>query len=380
MIEHFEELDSSVLEQITEQHNELKLKSATDKVRRYFDDLQDVQYSGDLARLEYIAGKWYIDENEITDIKGWLLYGCKYSNFSSERGYFKKYFNLKETEISSWLDAFIAIQNIVRPDTKDAYWYDNYIVKEAKKPGDIKPLAYPLNNKELKLIHELLFYKGDKRKITILSGIGGSGKSTFGNLVQQLFSNDIAAIDLDSIKNRFTLSLALRHKLIYGDDLQNMPLEGSFFKTITSGALMSVEQKYQDAQSIKPQSALLFNCNKPPHIDISDTGMLRRIVYYYKNTKIADTDIDDPNLVNKKYTTDELINIARAAYQIDMKNWFKDFEEETHDLLSKYNSVRLFKTTNYAIYKQEAIDNGYKPYSRQNWEIIHETFDEWGVL
>lgn len=319
-------------------------------------------YHGDPYYLERRCGKWYMKKQELKDVKRWLAQdGAKFPTARS---------------VTEFIDMF----NIKYHDP-EAEWYPMPIIAEARRQLEtigLQPMAFPLNEKQLIIINELLHHNSERA--FILTGIGGSGKSTFANIICQVFDNDRSSCSLSDLSNRFKLETALSHRLIYSDELNSEDLNNGIIKMLISNQKITVEQKNQVPYDTRCQSAFIWSCNNRPRIDLSDTGMLRRFVYYSMNKKIPNP---DPNFKSRKYTHEELVNFVAHALSVDMTDWFKKFELETHYYLLKDNPVFMFRKcvdgskSTYCQYSEKCKDNGYKPVAMMKWQSIMELIVEW---
>lgn len=321
-------------------------------------------YHDDPYYLERRCGKWYVKKKEIKDVKRWL--STNNMMFPNARS------------ITEFIDMF----NIKYHDI-EADWYPLPIIAEANKQIQEKgllPLAFPLTKKQLMIINELISHRSERA--FILTGIGGSGKSTFANIIIQVFDNDRSSCSLSDLNNRFKLETALTHRLIYSDELNSEDLNNGVIKMLVSNQVVTVEQKNQTPYDTRCQSAFIWSCNQRPRIDLSDTGMLRRFVYYPMNKKIKNP---NPLYKDKKYTREDLVNIVAHALCLDMTDWFQNFEFETHYYLLKDNPVFMYrKLTNgdnstYCQYRANCIDNGYKPVALMKWQSIIDLIKEWDL-
>lgn len=322
-------------------------------------------YHNDPYYLERRCGKWYVKKKEIKNIKQWLATdGRKFPNARS---------------ITEFIDMF----NIKYHDA-DADWYPMPIIEEARKQIEtvgLKPLAFPLSEKQLIIINVLLFHRSEIA--FILTGVGGSGKSTYANIVCQIHDNDRSSCSLSDLGNRFKLETALTHRLIYSDELNSEELNNSVIKTLISNQVITVEQKNQVPYDTRCQSAFIWSCNQRPRIDLSDTGMLRRFVYLSMNEKIPNP---NPEFKDKKYSHEDLVNFVAHALCVDMTDWFKKFELETHYYLLRDNPVYMFRKlqngekTTYCQYAEKCKDNGYKPVALMKWQAIMDLITEWDMF
>lgn len=312
-------------------------------------------YSSTNGKLRFISGKWFYNEEEIRDIRKYMLV----SNYA---------------ESMHELDDIIDMYKILYGES--GVWPELPIVSEARKLKDLKPLCYPLNLKQLKIINYLL--RHDEEIFFILTGVGGSGKSTFGNIICKIFDNDTASLNLSDLSEDFKLATGINKRLIYSTEINSDEINNGVLKQLFSNEEITVNPKFQSPYKARCQSAFFFNCNKNPRLDLSDTGMLRRILYYSMNEKIQNP---DPTLNKKNWGHADLVNIVAHALQVDMTDWKKDFEEETRLNLIKDNSVYRFKdVSKYSEYVEKCKDEGLKPFSKPNWDLVRELLIEWNFI
>lgn len=259
-------------------------------------------------------------------------------------------------------------------------WPELDIVKDAKIAPLPDKLAFPLTEKQLIILNRIFFHPNDEIMF-ITTGIGGSGKSTFLNIIKQIFDNDVSPCSLSDLTNEFNVAEAVKHRIIASDELAKGELNLPIIKQLVSKQMIHVNPKNRTPYEVKSQSVLFFCCNKAPRIDVTDTGVLRRIVYYEMNTKIKNP---NPLLRDKLFTKDDLLGFLTTAYKFEKtwktKDWFSYFEQETHKYLMKDNSVYICKySEDYFDYSNACRNKGLKPYSEPIWEQIRELFKEWEV-
>lgn len=310
------------------------------------------------GNLRFISGKWFIGSKELKNIQKWIV--CK--NFCD---------NIYE------LNNVIEMYKIMYGTS--GKWFDLPIVSEAQElinQNKLKKLCYPLSLKQLKIINYLI--RHDEEVFFILTGVGGSGKSTFANIICQIFDNDTASLSLSDLSNDFLLASGIDKRLIYSTEINSDDINNGNLKRLFSNEELTINPKHQQPFKARCQSAFFFNCNKNPRLDLCDTGMLRRILYYDMNVKIKNP---DPTLNKMVWTHDALVNIVAHALQVDMTNWKDDFKDETRLNLVKDNSVYRFRTAkNYREYETACLNDRLKPFSKPNWENIRDLLDEWGML
>lgn len=319
------------------------------------------------SNVRFISGKWFDkDDNEIKLINRYIA---------------KVTGKFNPKDITNIMDSFIMIYGDM-----SGSWCKLPIVRKALELGELKKdtkLPFDLDEKQLIIINRLLFHPEDEIMF-ICTGVGGSGKSTFLNIVKQLFDNDVSAATLTDLGNSFIVAQAIEHRLIASDELAKGELNNANLKTLISKQQVTANHKGRIPYDVRSQSALFFCCNNPPKIDITDTGILRRIVYYSRNTKIENP---DKSLNKREYKQDELLTIARVALSynsLENDSWFDYFKEETHKNLISNNSVYIYFNSDdynesYSSYKIYCLDKNLKPYSEPTYESILELIKEWNT-
>lgn len=286
-------------------------------------------------------------------------------------GKIKCSYDLERTEIDSIID------NLYTTNVND-WWPELPIVKKARElkalPKDTK-LPFELDEKQLIIINRLLFHVRDGNNLFITTGIGGSGKSTFLNIVKQLFDNDVSPASISELGNEFTRAEAVKSRLIASDELSAGELNNASLKSMSDHNDIYCNPKGTKGYAAKCQSQFIWSCNKVPKIDVQDSGMLRRIIFYERNTKIQNP---DPTLSKKLYTEEQLLTFARVALAYEDEHWYSVFTEETHRLLMKDNPIYLCPAATYQDFVEIARSKGFRgQYSEPNWVEISNLFDEW---
>ena len=326
------------------------------------------------SNIEFISGKYFYQNEEIKNIDKYI--GKIYYNYAH------RFINDRDL---NYMKNGIINNPIAEEKEK---WPRPKIIDEAlelyAQGYRPKKCPFPLEDKQLIILYILLFHP-EQEVFFITTGIGGSGKSTFLNIIKQLFDNDVSATPLGNLGDPFILAEALKHRLIASDELGSGEVSLPIVKTIVSKQYIQVNEKYGATYTTLAQSALFFNCNTAPKLDISDSGMLRRIVYYSRNTKIQNP---NPTLKNKKWSHEDLIDFILFAKRMDflvkeddINSWRFPFRDETNCYLVTTNSVGLYYKSfrqgrvfeiSYASYKEYCKDYGYKAYSKHKFDDILE--------
>lgn len=306
--------------------------------------------------LEFISGKWFKNKIEIKEIDKFFLLS------SNNIGNVSKLKDVKE--------CFIILYGT------SGRWYDLPIIQEARDYTNKHDMCYPLKEKQLMIINYLL--RHDEEIAFILTGVGGSGKSTFANIICQIFDNDTAALNFSDLSNPFTLATGINKRLIYSTEINSDDMDNGVLKQLFSNEEITVNPKNQQPYKTRCQSSFFFNCNVVPRLDLSDTGILRRILYYDMNEKIKNP---DKTLNKREWTREDLVNIVRHALDVDMTNWQENFQCETRYYIIKDNSVYILReASEYDTYVERCKRKGLRAFSEPKWQSIRKLLTEWGYI
>lgn len=224
-------------------------------------------------------------------------------------------------------------------DNHKIRWPLSSIAQEALKSNKkIDRNLVSLTDAQLVLIAQILYHPYDLQKFIIISGKAGTGKSTFANIISQLLDNDVSTIENTSGDN-YDLNDILSTRFAWADDMVGkLPLEEGRLKSIVTHNACKVNPKFVSKYTItNPQTIICFLANKDPHVDISDPGILRRIVWYSMNNKIQNP---DPRFGTEDYDHDWLLTVAILAKNFDNPDWFDMyFKQDTFRHLVNCNSV-----------------------------------------
>lgn len=143
-------------------------------------------------------------------------------------------------------------------------------------------------------------------KFFIFKGEGGTGKSTFMELIHKMVGGDIncSHIGLADFDKDYYLATLLSKLVNIDDDVvDGKVLENTGrFKSVISGNIISVRQIYKEVMSFVPYVTCMFSCNKLPRIMDKTSGLFRRMVIISLNNKIK---TPDP-LFMQKVTTEDM--------------------------------------------------------------------------
>ena len=137
-------------------------------------------------------------------------------------------------------------------------------------------------------------------KFFIAKGEGGTGKSTYTNLLNKLVGGDVncSHIGLADFDKDYYLAATVGKLLNVDDDVvDGKILENTGrFKSVISGNMISVRQIYREVVDVIPFVTCIFSCNKLPRIMDKTSGLYRRMVLIELNNKVK---TPDPLFMNK---------------------------------------------------------------------------------
>lgn len=316
-----------------------------------------------------VCGKWFINENEYS------LYGANGFLFELMKKDYQ-YFKVQQHQ-----DAFIKFMiNVVSEE--EGEWPEMPILTKAKEKFNkgIKPAQgyniLNLSDKELQILNYLLVGSSKDTYAIFFYGIGGSGKSTVCNLYASIFGrNDSSYCHFDDLSNVFSREDLAGKRLWYDDDILSdwSDKQTGTFKKIVTHSLDQFQKKGQNPYSAQYRAKPLFCCNTPPRFDITDEAILRRILYYKKNTKIENP-IGD--FAQRKWTQEELEEYVLAALYHPFN--FKNFEKETHEVIMETNSVGKWGMQgNYDAYLIACQANYVHPFGIEKYNKLRRMFEQW---
>ena len=156
-------------------------------------------------------------------------------------------------------------------------------------------------------------------KFFLFKGEGGTGKSTFTNLLHKLVGGDVncSHASLDNLDKDYYLATMIGKLVNIDDDVvDGKALENTGrFKSIVSGNVISVRQIYKEVCDFVPYVTLVFSCNRLPRIMDKTSGLYRRMVLIELNHKVEKP---DPLFINKVTDNDMQYFLFKAVEGISL--------------------------------------------------------------
>jgi len=195
------------------------------------------------------------------------------------------------------------------------------------------------------------FRRNELGKAFILTGDKSNGKSTFLDVVKCILGDEnISALDLKELGDRFSTSMMFSKLANIGDDIGDDFLQGSqvsIFKKIVTGNRIKAERKGQDPFEFNPYVKLLFSANDIPRMKDKTGAVLRRLVIIPFNATFTEKDPDyDPFIKYKLVESDSIEYLIRVGVEglkrVITQNHFthsdkvekeiKEYEEENNPI------------------------------------------------
>lgn len=270
---------------------------------------------------------------------------------------------------------YIAFNNgVLDIVTMELLPFDSSIVLTNKIPWNYVPGAYnELADKTLNklacgdsatrsLLEECIGYcfyrRNEMGKAFILTGDKNNGKSTFLDVLKHILSDEnISALDLKELGDRFNTSMMFGKLANIGDDIGDDFLQGSqvsIFKKIVTGNRIKAERKGQDPFEFNPYIKLLFAANDIPRMKDKTGAVLRRLVIIPFNATFSKSDPDyDVNIKYKLIQQDSieyLIQLGLAGLNrvrinqgftetSNSKKAIQEYEEENNPIIAFVKDV-----------------------------------------
>lgn len=265
---------------------------------------------------------------------------------------------------------YIAFNNGVYDiTTEELKPFSTDMVITNKIPWDYKPDAYDeLADKTLNklacddadirsLLEECIGYcfyrRNELGKAFILTGDKSNGKSTFLDCVKAILGDEnISALDLKELGDRFNTSMMFGKLANIGDDIGDDFLQGSqvsVFKKIVTGNRIKAERKGRDPFEFEPFIKLLFSANDIPRMKDKTGAVLRRLVIIPFNASFSKDDPDyDPYIKYKLIQEESIAYLIRLGIEglkrIMLNNGFTnsnkvqkqldEYEEENNPIIA----------------------------------------------
>lgn len=115
-------------------------------------------------------------------------------------------------------------------------------------------------------------------KALFLVGDGGNGKSTFIDTISMVIGQDAAShIDLEGLYGQYGMKGLIGKRLNVIEEVSGNYYQSNKLKKLISGEPVTIDIKYKDQFSFRPQAKFIFAVNIMPRVDDTSTATERRI-------------------------------------------------------------------------------------------------------
>jgi P4 family phage/plasmid primase-like protien len=211
----------------------------------------------------------------------------------------------------------------------------------------------------LQALSSILLIRSQRiEKAFFFLGSGGNGKSTIMKILDNIFVNYIAHVDMNDLQNDGFSKTALVDKLANSfSEISKMKQKDiSVFKAIASGDTQSVNSKFKERFDSVIKVIQFYSSNQMPEIENVNEGFIRRAHPIEFNQKIL---VKDPYIDDKLNTDEERMKILALLVKmakVTRKYGFiyeKTSKEKENILLKKTDPINEFLSANIVLKREE---------------------------
>ena len=248
------------------------------------------------------------------------------------------------------------------------------------------------------IISNIYVYRA-KKAMFLCSLSGNTGKSLFMNLLQRIIGEDNATSipiqHMNERDGRFVMGTALGKRLIVnGDQTESDVADSSYFKELTGGDRVKMEQKNQKPQMVRYRGGILIGCNGlPSFTDDKGSHIFERILLIMC-TNVIPEEKRDSTLLDKmipeipaitnwflaglqrlikneyKFTKSDRSVKALHEYREQLDSVYRFIHEYESDgerfVITKDRSDQIAKSTFYDEYERWCLDNDLRAVKKKN--------------
>jgi P4 family phage/plasmid primase-like protien len=197
--------------------------------------------------------------------------------------------------------------------------FEKFLQERVGDPDTIKMLLQYI-------CYALAGIKQPNRRILVLEGPPGTGKTTLVHIFSKLFGEYYALAQLQHLAGRFELSIFENRRLIYFDEApqakDNILIE--VLKTLSGSSDVRIERKNENSKTIQNYARMIISCNEIPRGGAMDSGFMDRLLIIPMHNQI------DPNEQSGKLVEENLfselsgiLNLVLAEFKTLSENKFQ---------------------------------------------------------
>lgn len=262
-----------------------------------------------------------------------LLLDIEYSCIPVQNGYLDL-FNLELIEPSKNQYNTVKINIPFNPECQYSERIDDFMKFISKGDIDIMNQLYEIAGYSL-------LRRNNFHKFFVIVGPGGSGKSTFGNLIRRLFpAKLVSKVALSQFDQDYHLSTLIGSMLNIDDDASNEKIlkDAGRFKSITAGQPVLVRPIYSEPLELICMATIIVLANSMPKIQDDSEGLYRRLMLVELTNKIKVPDRDFDSKITDLDMEYFLYKSAEAIHRVLRRGKFT--LEETEEALKQKFKVQ----------------------------------------
>lgn len=233
-----------------------------------------------------------------------------------------------------------------------------------------------------------LIRRNNFHKFFIITGSGGTGKSTFANLIRRLFKpRYVSKVALSQFDQDYHLSTLIGAMVNIDDDASNEKIlkDAGRFKSATAGIPVLVRPIYSEPIELLCMATIIVLSNSIPKIQDDSEGLYRRMLLVELNNKIKDPDRDFEKKITDLDMEYFFYKAAEAMHRVLRRGRFT-LEESEENLKQKFKVqqssinkwcqlefITVERLLNHGLkniyhdYKQWCLSCGYSPFNYGNF-------------
>lgn len=262
-----------------------------------------------------------------------LILDQEYSCIPVQNGYLDL-FNLELIEPSKNQYNTVKINIPFNPECQYSERIDDFMKFISKGDIDIMNQLYEIAGYSL-------LRRNNFHKFFVIVGPGGSGKSTFGNLIRRMFPPKLVSkVALSQFDQDYHLSTLIGSMVNIDDDASNEKLlkDAGRFKSITAGQPVLVRPIYSEPLELICMATIIVLANAMPKIQDDSEGLYRRLMLVELTNKIKVPDRDFDSKITDLDMEYFLYKAAEAIHRVLRRGRFT--MEETEEALKQKFKVQ----------------------------------------